>query len=99
MEHRAQLISIQQFCSNYKVPTYFIEALHEYELIEITITENTPYLKTNQLNAIEKMMRLHYDLHINIEGIDAIYTLLKQVEQLQNEVKKLRNKLDAFEGY
>lgn len=91
------LISIQQFCTHYNVPRTFINALSEYDLVEITITENENYLRTNQLNAIEKMMRLHYDLDINIEGIDAIYNLLKQVEVLQNEIKALKNKLDAFQ--
>ncbi|MEP3836730.1 MAG: chaperone modulator CbpM [Algibacter sp.] len=94
-----QLISIQQFCSHYNVPVRFINALQEYELIEITITDNQDYLQTNQLNAIEKMMRMHYDLDINFEGIDAIYNLLKQVEQLQEEIRVLKNKLNAFEDF
>jgi len=94
-----QLISIQQFCSHYNVPLRFINALQEYELIEITITNNQGYLQTNQLNAIEKMIRMHYDLDINFEGIDAIYNLLKQVEQLQEEVRILKNKLNSYEDF
>lgn len=93
------LISIQQFCAHYNVPVSFINALHEYDLIEITITDNTNYLKTNQLNDVEKMMRLHYDLDINIEGIDAIYNLLKQVEDLQSQIVTLRNKLNFYEKF
>ncbi|NRD24617.1 chaperone modulator CbpM [Winogradskyella litoriviva] len=92
------LISIQQFCTHYNVPKTFINALHEYDLVEITITDNENYIKTNQLNDIEKMMRLHYDLDINLEGIDAIYNLLKQVEALQNQVVTLRNKLKIYEN-
>jgi uncharacterized membrane protein YjjP (DUF1212 family) len=91
------LISIQQFCIHYNVPVKFIEALHDYELVEITITENETFLQTNQLNDVEKMMRLHYDLKINLEGIDAIYNLLKQVETLQSEIRVLKNKLNAYE--
>lgn len=94
-----KLISIQQFCAHYNVPIRFITALQEYELIEITITDSQDYLQTNQLNAIEKMMRMHYDLNINFEGIDAIYNLLKQVEQLQDEVRTLKNKLNSYENF
>jgi uncharacterized protein YlxW (UPF0749 family) len=94
-----KLISIQQFCTHYNVPIRFITALQEYELIEITITDSQDYLQTNQLNAIEKMMRMHYDLNINFEGIDAIYNLLKQVEQLQDEVRTLKNKLNSYENF
>ncbi|WP_033960360.1 chaperone modulator CbpM [Psychroserpens jangbogonensis] len=93
------LISIQQFCTHYNVSKSFITALHEYELIEITITDNEDYLKINQLNDVEKMIRLHYELDINLEGIDVIYNLLKQLEHLQFEIRTLKNKLNAFEEF
>jgi hypothetical protein len=92
------LISIQQFCTHYNVQITFINALHEYDLVEITITDKTTYLKTNQLNDVEKMMRLHYDLDINLEGIDAIYNLLKRNEALQNKITRLQNRLKFYEG-
>tara|TARA_R110002049_G_scaffold47793_9_gene138039 strand:- start:6701 stop:6997 length:297 start_codon:yes stop_codon:yes gene_type:complete len=91
------LISIQQFCTHYKVPITFITALQEYELVEITVTDDEHYLQTNQIYDLEKMIRLHYELHINLEGIDAIYNLLKQVESLQSQVKTLKNKLNSYE--
>lgn len=91
------LISIQQFCKHYKVPIAFINALNEYELVEIIVTKSEDYLKITQLNEVEKMMRLHYDLDINLEGIDAIYNLLKQVESLQDEIVLLKNKLRLYE--
>ena len=90
------LISIQQFCKHYNVPIAFINALHEYELVEIIVTKNENHLKITQLNEVEKMMRLHYDLNINLEGIDVIYNLLKQVEILQGEIKHLNNKLRFY---
>jgi len=90
------LISIQQFCKHCNVPIAFINALHEYELVEIIVTKNENHLKITQLNEVEKMMRLHYDLNINLEGIDVIYNLLKQVEILQGEIKHLNNKLRFY---
>ena len=91
------LISIQQVCKQYSVPMTFINALNDYELVEIIVTKNENYLKITQLQEVEKMMRLHYDLDINLEGIDAIYNLLKQVEILQEEIKHLNNKLRFYE--
>ena len=90
-------ISIQQFCSHYKIPVTFIEALEDYELIEIVRTKNVKYLDKSKINEVEKMIRLHYDLDINLEGIDAIYNLLKQVEVLQNKIMELNNKLRFYE--
>ena len=93
------LISIQQFCKHYNVPITFIKALNEYELVEIIVTKHENYLKVTQLQEVEKMMRLHYDLEINLEGIDAIYNLLKQVESLQDEIVLLKNKLNFYENF
>lgn len=95
----ANLISIHQFCEHYKVPISFINALQEYELIEIVDTGDTNHLKLTQLGEVEKMIRLHYELDINLEGIDAIYNLLKQIESLQEEIVKLKNRLDFYKDF
>lgn len=84
---------------HYNVPKTFINALHEYELVEIIVKSDENYLRTTELHEVEKMMRLHYDLDINLEGIDAIYNLLKQVELLQAEIITLKNKLQSYEKY
>lgn len=91
------LISVQQFCLHYKIPVKFINELKEYELIEIIASEKESYLEITQLHKVEKMIRFHYDLNINFEGIDVIYNLLNQIEILQNEKIELNNKLRFFE--
>ena len=91
------LISITTFCTHYNVPTTFINDLKDYELIEIVVSNNDKYIKVTQINEVEKMMRLHYDLNINLEGLDAVYNLLKRVETLQSEITSLNNKLRLYE--
>lgn len=93
----SKLISIQQFCTHYKVPVTFINELHEYELIELIVTENEHFLQLKQLDKVEKMMRLHYDLDINLEGLDVITNLLSQLETLQTENSILKNRLQFYE--
>ncbi len=90
------LISIQQFCSHYNIPKSFIDSLYDYELIEIVFEDNEHYLRLTQINEVEKMMRLHYELDINLEGVDAIYNLLKQVDSLKKEITLLQNKLRFY---
>ncbi|MDY0780883.1 chaperone modulator CbpM [Tenacibaculum sp. IB213877] len=92
-------ITIQQFCELYEVPTTFVNSLQDFELIEITVVNNNNYLKKSQLHLVERMIRLHYDLDINFEGIDAIHHLLNQVENLQNEVAVLKNRLNRYEDF
>jgi hypothetical protein len=90
------LISVQQFCTHYKVPVSFINQLQELELIEIITVQETLCIPKSQIKEVEKMIRLHYDLEINIEGVDVVYNLLKKVETLQEEILILNNKLNRF---
>jgi hypothetical protein len=70
------LIPVDQFCSHYNIEFSFIDSLHEYGLVQLTKVEETRYIYMEQIGELERMMRLHYDLDINIEGIDAIFQLL-----------------------
>lgn len=93
------LISIQLISSHYNVPVSFINALYEYELIELISVQETVCVYKTEIRKIEKMMRLHFDLNINAEGLDVIYNLLNQVENLQKDIIQLNNKLNRFEDY
>ncbi|WP_282070859.1 chaperone modulator CbpM [Polaribacter atrinae] len=92
------LISIQQFCKHYSIPTAFIDELKEYELIEVIVANDDHYIKITQITEVEKMIRLHYDLNINLEGVDVIYNLLNQVDSLKKEITDLQNKLKFYEN-
>jgi hypothetical protein len=92
------IISIQEICIHYNIPISFITALNEFELVEIKTIQKIQYIKTSQIKGIEKMIRLHYELDINMEGLDVVYNLLKQVESLQEEIIELDNRLKFHEG-
>ncbi|MBB1284133.1 chaperone modulator CbpM [Flavisolibacter sp. BT320] len=90
--------SAQAFCRHHQIEITFVQALRDYGLVEAEATEDDLLLSPAQLEALEKLVRLHYDLHINLEGIDAIYHLLSKVESLQQEVNSLRTRLRLYEG-
>ncbi len=91
------LVSVQQFCIHHNIEYTFINSLQEYGLIEITIIEENQYIDNNHIKDLEKMIRLHYELDINIEGIEAITHLLSRVDSLHTELTALKNKLKLFE--
>ena len=93
------LIQIKQFCLYHEIENTFITELNNYGLVEIIIQEEDEYLQPEQLPAIEKMIRMHYDLKINLEGIDAIYHLLNKIETLQQNLTITQNKLRLFEQH
>ena len=91
------LIPIQLLCKRYNVPVSFINTLQEFKLIELIFEKDAFYIHTTQIKAVEKMMRLHYDLDINFEGMDVIFNLLKKVELLNEDIIALHNRLKRFE--
>lgn len=88
-----ELITREECCLQYNVESSFIQALSDYGLIEITTISETTYIHTEQLHDLEKFIRLHYDLNINVEGIDAIASLLSKVNNLQRQNEYLRKRL------
>ena len=92
------LISADHFCIQHNIEASFISMLHENGLIEITKREQTAFIPEDRLPEIERMVRLHYELDINLEGIEAIIHLLRRVEDLQQEITTLRNRLRMYES-
>ena len=91
------LIAANEFCRHHNIEISFIYSLHEYGLIEITNLEDTVFIDSSELSELEKFLRLHYELNINLEGIDAISHLLKKLETMQEEMNQLNNRLRFFE--
>jgi hypothetical protein len=94
----ATLISTNDFCTWHQVEYTFISSLHEAGLVEITIVDKTEYIPETQLQKLEKMVRMHHDLDINIAGIEAITHLLDRFEAIQEDMRALKNKLRLYEG-
>lgn len=92
-----QLISTEEFCTHYNVEYSFITSLQQHGLIEITTINQTSFIDHNHLRNIEKLVRLHYDLDINLEGIEAITYLLQRVKNMQQQITELKNKLLMYE--
>ncbi|MDQ3110948.1 MAG: chaperone modulator CbpM [Bacteroidota bacterium] len=92
------LIPVQEIITHHKIEISFLDSLHEFGLIEITTVKETRYLFKGQLSELEKMIRLHYELEINLEGIEAISHLLQRVNSLQEELVAARNRLRVYES-
>ncbi|HEV7622263.1 MAG TPA: chaperone modulator CbpM [Flavisolibacter sp.] len=93
---KEQWISAEDFCSYYQVEYSFISSLYESGLIEITIEEERRFISIEQIKELEKFVHLHYDLDINIEGIEAIAHLLNRIKEMQNEIAGLKRNKFTF---
>ncbi len=91
------LIATEELCIRYKVEHSFIRSLFESGLIEIVTIEQQEYVHFDMVGEFEKMHRLHFELDINLEGLEAIKHLLEQMKKLQKENLQLRNRLNLYE--
>jgi chaperone modulatory protein CbpM len=91
------LILVDTFCGFHHVEFSFLCSLHEFGLIEITQKEEQLFISENNLEQVEKLVRLHNDLQINLEGVAVITYLLEQLKLQKDEINLLQNRLRFYE--
>jgi hypothetical protein len=91
-----ELMPVNEFCIHYNAEFSFVHSLHQSGLIEITTIENTAFINKEELYNLEKFIHLHYDMDINLEGIEAINHLLQRINNMQLQINQLRNKLELM---
>lgn len=90
-------IPVVHLCDLYQIEISFFKDLNDIGLIEIVSTENSLYVHEDKLYQVERIIRIHRELHINVEGIDVVMNLLEKVDKLQNEVNSMQSRLRLYE--
>jgi len=96
--NRENFIAINELCIHYKVEMSFFSRLNDMGLIEINTIKKVACIHQDRLSSIEKILRLHKELDVNYEGIDIVFNLLKKINDLQEEVKSVKNRLNLYEN-
>ncbi|WP_201448293.1 chaperone modulator CbpM [Flavobacterium seoulense] len=91
-------IPLTTLCLHYKLEISFFNTLNENGLIEIQFVDNIQYVHKESIYEIEKIVRMHQDLEVNIEGIDVVLNLLQKIDALQTELLQVRNRLLLYEN-
>jgi len=91
------LILITHYCENTNTPEEFIYSLQEYGFIKIQRIDNNIYVESHEIVEIERISRLKNELGINLEGIDALYHMIKKISYLENELRNTKNRLKIYE--
>lgn len=91
------LIQLETFCVTHNVAVSFISSLEEFGLVEVTKKEDIAYVPEGRIKMIEQLVRLHTDLNINVEGVEAITYLLEQLKNKEAEINLLKNRLQFYE--
>ncbi|MCF8278115.1 MAG: chaperone modulator CbpM [Flavobacteriales bacterium] len=91
------LILIDDLCVHYEVEHTFFTRLDEMGLIQINVIENVQYIHTDLVVDLEKMIRLHHELEVNMEGIDVVFNLLRKMDEMNDELSILKSRLRFYE--
>lgn len=91
------LISTQTLCLHYEIEISFVNTLHKMGLIHIEVIEQEQFIHQDHIRDLEKIIRLHNELNVNLEGIDVVFNLLKKERELRNELNTLKNRLRRYE--
>lgn len=94
---REKYILVSHFCAQTQIEISFVENLQEYGLVNFEKKENDIFIKEKDIAEIERMFRLHHDLGINFEGLDAISQMLNRLRRMEKDILKLQKKLDLYE--
>jgi len=90
-------IPVLHLCDLYQIEISFFKELNEEGLIELVSRQNSMYVHEEKLYKVERIIRIHRELNVNIEGIDVVLNLLEKVDTLQNEVYSMQSRLRLYE--
>lgn len=93
----SNMIMLDEFCASHEVTISFIHSLEDHGLIQVVFADQSLCIASDELPRLERIVRLHRELNINPEGIDAISHLLRRIEELQSEVVELKNRLNFYD--
>lgn len=88
MEER---ISREQLVELYQIELTFFDDLEDCGLLHTETENNIKFISYDELPLFEKLANWHYDLEVNLPGLEVLYHLLQKMEALQKENRKLRN--------
>jgi hypothetical protein len=92
-----EYILVSEFCESHEISNTFLYELNDNGLIKIIRREERLYLPMEELPKAEKILRLHGELNINLEGVEVITRLLDRMEEMQVKVARLQNRLKLYE--
>lgn len=91
------MIPASEFCIHHNIELSFIYSLSQSGLIEIVHLEDTIFLWVSQLGHLEMLVRLYHEMDINLEGIETITYLLNRLNDMQQQIILLTNRLSMYE--
>lgn len=89
-------ISREELVKIYNIEITFFDELVEYGLLRVQTENNIRYLMYEDLPAFERFTNWHYDLEINLPGLEVIHEMLQKMADLKQKNRDLLSKLSTI---
>ncbi|UZT99526.1 MerR family transcriptional regulator [Chryseobacterium fluminis] len=92
----SERISREELVKIYNIEITFFDELVSSGLLNIQTENEIRYLMYDDLPSFERFTNWHYDLEINLPGLEVIHEMLQKMEHLKQKNKELMNRLSAL---
>jgi len=92
----SERISREELVKIYNIEITFFDELVDSGLLDIHTENEIRYLMYKDLPDFERFTNWHYDLDINLPGLEVIHEMLKKMEDLRQRNRELMNRLSAI---
>lgn len=87
----AEKISREELVRLYDIEVTFLQDLRSYGLLQSVWEQEREFFLYDELPMLEKFIRWHYDLEVNVPGLQVIQHLLGLMEELRTQNLRLQN--------
>lgn len=92
----SERISREELVKIYNIEITFFDELVDGGLLTVETENEIHYLLYEDLPVFERFTNWHYDLEINLPGLEVINDMLRKMEDLKQKNRDLMNKLSAI---
>ena len=87
-------ISREELVEIYGIEINFFNALQDSGLVKTESENQITYLLFEELPAFERFTNWHYDLEVNLAGLEVLNHLLQKIDDLQAENRRLNRSVN-----
>ena len=91
-------ITLNEFADFHRISVTLLKEFGDFGLLRIQQIENDPCILYDEIEQVERAVRLYRDLGVNKEGIEIILEMRKREEELRQEITRLRHLLKKYES-
>lgn len=91
-------IEIEKFCTHHGVQVTLVREFADFGLVHLQEQEKKAVVPEEEIEKLERMIRLHSELGINKEGLEIILNMRDQLLNLNSELETIRYRLKQLEA-